>query len=129
MVVVELKPLLGRLNRLSARALEGAVGLCITRGHHEVTVEHALLKLLDDPKGDIAFVAARFDVEPERLRRSLQAAVDDLRGGHAGKPVFSPILIEWIQDAWMIASIDLGLTAVRSAALLAALATRPARYL
>jgi len=129
MVIVELKPLLARLNRLSTRALEGAVGLCVSRGHHEVTIEHVLRALLDDPRGDIAFVVARFDLDAARLGRSIQAALDDLPTGHAGKPVFSPLLIEWIQDAWMIASIDQGLAAIRSGALLEALVTRSGRYL
>ena len=43
MMPIELKPLLGRLNRTSARALEGAAGVCVSRGHHEVTTEHLLL--------------------------------------------------------------------------------------
>ena len=89
MIPVALKPLLARLDRQSARALEGAVGACVGRGHHEVTVEHLLLRLFDDPSADLAFILSHFDVEPERLRRSLQAALDDLPGGHAGKPVFS----------------------------------------
>jgi type VI secretion system protein VasG len=130
MVTVGLKPLLGRLDRACTRALEAAAGKCIARGHHEITVEHLLLALLDDATGDLAFVVSRFDVDPERLRRSLQAAVDDVPGAHAGKPVFSPLIIELIQDAWLLASIDQGLAAVRSGSLLlAAVASRPARYL
>jgi type VI secretion system protein VasG len=129
MVVVDLKPLFGHLDKLSTRALEGAIGLATSRGHHEVTVEHVLMKLLELTTGDVAFIASRFDVEPERLRRSLAAALDEQRSGNAGKPYFSPLLIEWIQDAWMIGSIDLGLAAIRSGVLLLTLAARPARYL
>ena len=48
MLLVELKPLVGRLNGYSKQALEDGVGLCVSRGHYEITVEHLLVKLLDD---------------------------------------------------------------------------------
>lgn len=129
MILVELKPLLGRLNRACTRALEAAVGRAIGRGHHEVTVEHLALELLGDQRADAALVLSHFDIDPARLARSIEATLDELRHNSAGKPVFSPLLVEWIQDAWMIASIDEGLTAIRSGSLLSALATRPRRYL
>ncbi len=129
MMPIELKPLLGRLNRTSARALEGAAGVCVSRGHHEVTTEHLLLELLHDHGADFAKILARFDIDEARLTRSLQAALDDLRHGSAGKPVLSPLLVEWLQDAWVLASIEEGLGAIRSGSLIAALVSRPQRYL
>jgi type VI secretion system protein VasG len=41
MMPVELKPLLGRLNRCGARALESAAGVCVSRSHYEVTADAA----------------------------------------------------------------------------------------
>jgi hypothetical protein len=41
----------------------------------------------------------------------------------------SPLLVEWIEDAWMIASIDLGLSSIRSGALALALVSRARRLL
>jgi type VI secretion system protein VasG len=128
-ITVELKPLLGRLDRVATRALEAAVSGAIARGHHEVTVEHLLLHLCADPGADPAFVFSHFDVEPEGLRRGLQAALDDLPGGHTGKPVFSPLILELIQDAWLMASIDQGLAGIRTGSILAAVVARPGRYL
>jgi type VI secretion system protein VasG len=129
MMPVELKPLLGRLNRCSARALESAAGVCVSRSHYEVTAEHLLLELLRDHGADLAKILARFDVDELRLTRSLQAALDDLRHGSTGKPVLSPLLVEWLQDAWVLASIEQGLAAIRSGSLIAALVSRPQRYL
>ncbi len=126
---VELKPLLKRLNRYSTAALEGAAGLCVSRGHYEVSVEHVLLKMAGDPNADLALILDRFEADPGRLAGSLQRAVEGFGSGNRGKPVFSPILVEWIQDAWMLASIELSHASIRSGALVAALVTRPARYL
>ena len=105
---VELKPLLKRLNRYSTAALEGAAGLCVSRGHYEVSVEHVLLKMAADPGADLALILDHFDADPGRFEGALQHAVESFRSGNQGKPVFSPILVEWIQDAWMLASIELG---------------------
>ena len=129
MVQLELKPLLRRLNPFCTRALEAAAGLCVSSTHYEVTVEHVLLKMLDDPRADLALIFERFEVEPGRVRRSIQRGVESLRSGNAGKPVFSPILLQWIQDGWLLASIELSLGEIRSGALLAALLTQPERYL
>jgi type VI secretion system protein VasG len=129
MMPVELKPLLGRLNRNAARALESAASVCISRNHYEVTTEHLLLELLRDPGADFAKILQRFDADAARLTRSLQAALDDLRHGSTGKPVLSPLLVEWIEDAWVLASIEQGATAIRGGSLIAALAARPQRYL
>ena len=52
MVRVDMKALIRRLNRFCSRALEGAAGLCVSRGHYEVTVEHLFLKLLEEPSAD-----------------------------------------------------------------------------
>jgi type VI secretion system protein VasG len=129
MIEVDLKPLLKRLNKFCTRSVEAAAGLCISRTHYEVTVEHALVKMAEDPKADISLILRHFDADPARLLRSLQRSVDELRSGNAGRPVFSPILIEWIQDAWLFSSIELGLAEIRSGALMAALAAHSGRYL
>jgi type VI secretion system protein VasG len=129
MVEVELKPLLKKLNRFCTRSLEAAAGVCISRTHYEVSVEHALLKMAEDPKSDLAQILLHYDADPGRFLRDLQRAVDDLRAGNAGKPVFSPMLVEWVQDAWLLASVELNQTEVRSGALMAALVVRPSRYL
>jgi type VI secretion system protein VasG len=129
MVEVELKPLLKRLNRYGTQVLEGAAGLCISRGHYEVTVEHMLLKMCDDPGADLSMILDHFDAELSRVQRSLQRAVEELRSGNAGKPVFSPILVQWIQDGWVLSSIEFSLEQVRSGALVAVATAQSGRFL
>src|SRR5262245_18819945 len=129
MVQVDLKPLLRRLNGFCTRSLEAAAGQCVSSTHYEVTVEHMLLKMAEDPGADLARILEHFEIEPARVRRSLQKAIESLRSGNAGKPFFSTILVQWIQDGWMLSSIDLSLAEVRSGALVAALVAQLERYL
>jgi type VI secretion system protein VasG len=129
MVDVDLKLLFHRLNRFCSRSLEAAAGLCVSRAHYEVAIEHYLLQLAEDPAADIQTILRHFGADPARFQKTLQRSLEGFRSGNPGKPVFSPSLLEWIQEAWMIGSIDLGLTELRSGVLLAALTASPARYL
>lgn len=118
MQAVDRRLLIRRLNPFCARSLEAAAGLCLSRTHYEVTVEHVMLKLLDDPGADMHAILTHFGVEPGSLQKALQSALEEFRPGNTSKPVFSPRLIEWIKDSWLIGSIELNLSEIRSGALL-----------
>ncbi len=128
MIGVEIKPLLRRLNRYCTRALEGAAGICVSRGHYEVSVEHFLLQMAEDPGADLHHILRHYEIEPAHFQKAMQRAVEDFKSGNAGKPVFSPLLLEWFQDGWLMASLELGLAEIRSGVLAAALVDRPSRY-
>jgi len=128
MIAVDIKSLLRRLNRFSTRSLEAAAGLCVSRSHYEVGVPHLLLQMSEDPAADVQTILRHFEIDPSRLQKALQRELESLRSGNAGKPVFSPALLEWVEQAWLISSIDLGLSEIRSGALLAALVGNPGRY-
>ena len=49
---VSLKPLIGKLNDTCRGALEAAAGLCLTRTHYDVDIEHLLLKLTEGHNTD-----------------------------------------------------------------------------
>jgi type VI secretion system protein VasG len=128
MIGVDIKSLLRRLNRFSTRSLEAAAGLCVSRSHYEVGVPHLLMQMAEDPAADIQTILRHFGIDPARLQKTLQRELESLRSGNAGKPVFSPTLLEWVEEAWLIGSIDLGLSEIRSGVLLAALVGNPGRY-
>ena len=54
MAAVNLKSLVGKLNPLCRRTLEGAAGMCLSRTNYNVEVEHWLLKLLEPADSDLA---------------------------------------------------------------------------
>lgn len=125
MVTVDIKALLNLLNQHCTRSLEGAAGLCVSRTHYEVTVEHLLAKLLEEPLADLPLIFRHFDIDTGRVRKAVEQTMEEFRTGNAGRPVFSPLLLEWLQDAYLIASVDLGENRIRSGALLLALLARP----
>ncbi|NPV05332.1 MAG: type VI secretion system ATPase TssH [Syntrophaceae bacterium] len=124
MITVDLKALLGRLNDFCTSALEGAAGACVARTHYEVTVEHCLGSLLEEPRSDIPLLLRQLGVDAGRLKQAVEECLEALRTGNTGRPVFSPLLIEWLEEAWLVSSIDFQEQRIRSAALLGALVGR-----
>ena len=124
MMNLEIKSLLNKMNSYCTGALEGAAGLCVSRTHYEVTVEHYLLKLLEDGRADAPLLLRQLDIDIGNLNRILEQDLEQLPAGNNGKPVFSPLLLEWLQEAWLIASINFGDNVIRSGALLHALVGR-----
>ena len=128
MLKVDIKSLLLRLNPYLTDCLQAAAGLSVSRTHYEVTVEHLFIKLLDDLNSDWGLIAAAFAIDTGRLRRALEAVLEEYRVGNSGKPAFSPILLELLQDAWLISSVDLQERSIRSGGLLLAFLAKPVAF-
>ncbi|MEW5724749.1 MAG: type VI secretion system ATPase TssH, partial [Thermodesulfobacteriota bacterium] len=125
MITVDMKSLLAKLNPFCGSALQNAAGLCVSRTNYEVSIEHFFIKALEDTQCDLQMILRRFEIDPARMSKALTEALEDLKTGNAGKPVFSPQLIELFQEAWMISSIDFGEARVRSGAVLTAFLAKP----
>ena len=128
MTGVDIKSLLDKCNAFATQALTQAAGQAVTHTHYEVSIEHFLLACLGDSKSDIPLVLERFGLDLGKVSRLLVAALDDFRSGNSARPVFSPLLIELLENAWLIASVDLGLAQIRSGAIFLAFLRKPAVY-
>ena len=118
---INLKGLISKLDDTCRRALEAAAGLCLTRTHYDVDVEHLLVKLMDVSDSDLQKIFKRYGVEKSRLERDLTRALDRLKTGNARTPALAPRIPRLINEAWSLASIEYGATRVRSGHLLLAL--------
>lgn len=129
MIRVELPALIGRLNDLSRQALEASAALCISRQGAEITPAHLLFKCLEMPLCDVRQILARANVEVAQLQ---PLVAEHLAGGAQTAepyPAFSPLLVELLQEAWLLASTELGHTELRSGAVFLALLLNADRYL
>src|SRR6476661_8637486 len=118
---VNLKSLVGRLNDVTRNALEGAAGLCLSRTNYDVEVEHILAKLLEQDDTDLHSICKHFEVNTDRLSKDVSSALERLKSGNSRTPGLSDRIPRWIQDAWMLASVDFGAARVRSGHLVLAL--------
>ncbi len=121
MRAIELKPLIGRLNDVCRRALEGAAGLTALRSHYNVEIEHLLVGLLDRTDTDIAAILRHWDVDATRLSADLNRSLERMKTGNARAPSLSPDIVEMIKQGWLLASVEQGASRVRSGHLLWAL--------
>ena len=94
--------------------LENAGGLCQTRTHYDVEIEHYLMKLLDSTELDAAFILKHYGVDRAKLTDDLTRALDNLKSGNGRVPSLSPLLIKMLVQAWTIGSMELGAEEVRT---------------
>lgn len=128
MQIVDFKSLVDRLNPTCRDALENAAGLCLNRTHYEITIEHMLVRLVEDPRSDVQLILKQAGIDPGRVQRALDQVLESYKSGNSGRPQFSPQLPDLFADAWLIASVDLYEGGIRSGALLAAFVARTQFY-
>lgn len=124
MMNIDVRSLLEKMNALCTGALEGAAGFCVSRTHYEVTVEHYLSRLLEEPQSDMTLLLRQADVDVNALKFAINRDIDALSTGNSGRPVFSPLLIEWLKEAWLVSSINFRENVIRSGAMLSALISK-----
>src|SRR5216684_3996954 len=87
----------GKVNQTTRDALEAGVGLCASRTHYEVEIEHYLMKLLDETDSDLQHILKHFGVDKSRLAAELTRSLDRM-----------------LTEAWLLGSVDYGAGQIRS---------------
>ncbi|CAN7237953.1 type VI secretion system ATPase TssH [Pseudomonas brassicacearum] len=125
MIKVDLQQLIQALDAETRSDLERSAEQCVARGADKVLVEDLMLGLLERPQGLLARALQDAQVSAGELSAALQP-----RMGHSASrnPVFAPELVQWLQDALLVANLELGCSQVGQAALILALLHNPLRY-
>lgn len=118
---LNLKSLISKLNDATRSALEAAAGLCVSRTHYDIEIEHYLLKAIDSSDNDVAFILKQYGVDRSRLTTELQRSLDRLKTGNARSPAFSPLLVKMLTEAWTVATIEYDAMQIRTGFTLLAL--------
>src|SRR5271157_5876327 len=118
---VNLKSLIGKLNAPTRSTLEAAAGLCLSRTHYNIEIEHYLMKLMEASDTDAARIFRHFEVNQSRLAAELTRSLDKLKSGNARTPAISPTVLRMLTQAWTTGSIDYGAWQVRTGFTLLAL--------
>lgn len=121
MITIDLKSLVGKLNEPTRNALEGAAGICLSRTHYNVEIEHWLLKLLEIPDSDLLALLDKYEINYGKLTQDLNRELDIIKAGNTRAPALSPTIVDLAKNAWMLASVEYGHPQATSAHVLAAL--------
>ncbi|HEY0777010.1 MAG TPA: AAA family ATPase, partial [Gemmatirosa sp.] len=111
---VTLRALIGKLNPAMRSTIEASAGLCLSRTHYDVEVEHFLTKALDASDGDLAQILKHYGVNRSRLADDLARGLDRMKSGNARTPSLSPNLVKMLTEAWTTGSIEFGASQART---------------
>ncbi|WP_170826336.1 type VI secretion system ATPase TssH [Pseudomonas syringae] len=125
MINVDLQLLIQALDAETRRDLEACAERCVARGGSKILIEDLLLALLERPQGLLVRALLDAEVDAGELAAALQPHVEQ---SASRNPVFAPELVQWLQDALLVANLELGQSQVEQAALILALLRNPLRY-
>ncbi|EBC4879186.1 type VI secretion system ATPase TssH [Salmonella enterica] len=129
MIQIDLATLVKRLAPFAKQALEAAASECMSQQAAEITVAHVLLQMLATPRSDFRVIAERAEIGADDLRQALTVENYATARSSDSYPSFSPMLVEWLKEAWLLASAEMQQTELRGGVLLLALLHSPLRYL
>ncbi|MGZ0749316.1 type VI secretion system ATPase TssH [Kluyvera sichuanensis] len=128
MIQIDISTLVKRLNSFSRQALEMAATACMSRQSTEITVSHVLLQMLAIPRSDLRVIIDKAEISVEALEQSLAVEHYATMRQTDSYPAFSPLLVEWLRDGWLLASAEMQSNELRGGILLLALLHSASRY-
>lgn len=128
MTSLNLKSLIKKLNSTCQHSLEAAAGLCLSRSHYNIEIEHWLLKLLEVKDNDLNLILSYYDIDTDRLINDLNNNLENLKTGNAQAPVLSQRTIDLVREAWVFSTLEYHCHQIRSGHLLYALLQAESLY-
>lgn len=129
MIQIDLPAQVKRLNLFSRQALEMAASECMSQQAAEITVSHVLMQMLAMPRSDLRVITRQSDIGMEELRQALTVENYPTARSADSYPAFSPMLVEWLKESWLLASAEMQHSELRGGVLLLALLHSPLRYI
>ncbi|EOD3176075.1 type VI secretion system ATPase TssH [Citrobacter freundii] len=128
MIQIDVSTLVKRLNPFSRQALEMAATACMSLQATEITVSHVLMQMLAIPRSDLRVITEKAEIDKEELGQALTVEHYATTRHADSYPVFSPLLVEWLRDGWLLASAEMQQSELRGGTLLLALLQSAHRY-
>lgn len=125
MINIDLQQLIQALDAQTRSDLEKAAEGCVARGGSKVLIEDMLLSMLATPDGVIHKAIQDAGIDLGELLSVLQPRAES---SETKNPVFSVELVQWMQDALLLANLELERNYIDQAAMLLALLRNGVRY-
>lgn len=125
---VDQKLLLSHLSTNCFKAVEGAFAMAVRTRSKEVTIEHVILTLLDDAASELAMLVDVYQLDAKQVRSALTRACGAGTLPDKGRPALSPTLFLWLEEAWMMATLELGRLRIGSGILFLKLIQQGEKY-
>ena len=131
MIRVELPVLVSKLNSVTKHTLEVCAARCMNEQFAEITVPQFLFSFLETPLCDIRVILSQSNIDIEELKGYLQEVVvqNTQLQVQQNYPSFSPLLVELLQDSWLVTSTEFENSSLRSGIILYVLLASLHRYI
>ncbi|QLY59605.1 type VI secretion system ATPase TssH [Citrobacter freundii] len=128
MIQIDISTLVKRLNAFSRQSLEMAATACMSQQATEITVSHVLLQMLAIPRCDLRVIVEKAEIGVAELKQALTVEHYATLRHTDSYPAFSPLLVDWLRDGWLLASAEMQSGELRGGILLLALLHSVSRY-
>ena len=124
---LELPKLIQKMDMLTKSDLENAGYRCVSRGGNEVLIEDFLYVMLENSTSVLNAVLAQYDISQQKMQEALQHGVK-VSSSESASPVLSPLLITWLEDAYIISHVTLEALDISETSLILSLFDNASRY-
>ena len=102
-----MEKLIEKLSPLMKLSLEEAAQLAVSQGHFNIEIEHWVLAISKHPHTDLLELIKKSpDSDEGILINQLVNTVHDFQSGNTRSPAFSKNLLEALNDAWLVSSVE-----------------------
>lgn len=117
-----LKAVISKLDPQSRAALDTALSHAAAQQHADVTPEHLLMALLRQESTLMESLSLQAGLPVSQLFSALQTTLEQMdASSHTSTPVFTRNMVEWLINAWLLASTQWDLDRLTPAAIIAGL--------
>lgn len=102
---LELKKLIDTLDAPMKTTLESSAQKCISRSGNEVLIEDFLYVLLEEEKSSFNKLLAHYSIDYQNMKNALTLGIKRTTS-ESPSPVFSPLLISWLEDAFLASKVS-----------------------
>jgi type VI secretion system protein VasG len=125
---LELKQLIEALDAQTKSNLEYSAQRCISRGGNEILMEDLLYVMLEKEESLFNKLLKQYTISYQEMHKAI---ISGIKVGvtESSSPVFSPLLISWIEDSFIISKVTFEIMKINEAVLLYALFDKASKYM
>lgn len=116
-----IKTLIGKLNSSCYESLERAASIAVARTHFNIELEHWLLAFLEDDQTTLFAVLSDAGCKVDQLIKDINSSLELLKIGNDRSPAISDRVVDVVNEAWLISSLDENEQNINSGAILSAM--------
>lgn len=125
MINIDLQHLIRALDAPTKKDLEHAAQNCVARGGAKVSIEDFLFALIGREDGLLRHALLNAEVDLDAFFATIESRTS---APETDNPVFSADLIQWLQDALLVAQLEWQQSQIDDASLILAMLRNPVRY-